>query len=533
MLIAEEPNDEVERQFRLLKEHFQASGAWRGPGVDEWRAKLSEDFRGAEPESFVRRRLEVLVRHLLPSLDAVAGPAAEHTKLHLRVIYARIPNMVVTQSCGQQGDDYEHVLVVVDNELHNLAYQAARYFSALLHSRGTPTALSPVSAIRLLRGEIGAMRWLGGLMLVVDVALTEKQDQLAFALAAAAQRFILAHEVGHAILHQDAPAARSSGRQREHEADVFAARAVLEDATQRSGDSGVEFAHVGIRMGLGILQFVEDVNYIRPAESHPAARERFLRVARDLPLDKVQGFLSGEVDSFLTGLKEMRFPIAHPYASGLVAQEPLLSFSPPLDGLLTAGDEVGAKVFDHIEISECFLRERFILLLSGLVLGSGIDISAVYNQRTVRAAAAEAERFASIGESYPTKVWIDAAIGHLMMTKLLSMPDPIKQTESLRPAAGTRFVNWAQWVDACNWQLRMLLLGALRGYVHDTIVIPALVRSGLVQEVDEWVSATLPSGVSLLVFRYLEEPSRQDFAETIISNFRSFARWDRAQPVHE
>ncbi len=97
-------------------------------------------------------------------------------------------------------------------------------------------------------------------------------------------------------------------------------------------------------------------------------------------------------------------------------------------------------------------------------------------------------------KSVPPRTWIRLAAGRWwLLERLLGERDPAEIAATLRPEAGTRFCDWAEWVERdCPKEVCGIVLAAL--HVYATVGLqaegPALEESGLLGAVSAWLASS-------------------------------------------
>ncbi len=173
-------------------------------------------------EALVRYRLEHLAREVLPAARSCG--VDRPVEIHVRPLRSRL-HAALTLPAG------DGALIVIDDAVHDLTMSFARWLTACwAPPHVTPgVARPPVAlydAVRVVRAELGAVRWNGALWQPVVPTLPDESRMFAAMLGELAMKFVLAHEIGHIALgHLDRGEHDDAGnRARELQADAYAAR---------------------------------------------------------------------------------------------------------------------------------------------------------------------------------------------------------------------------------------------------------------------------------------------------------------------
>lgn len=395
-------------------------------------------------------------------------------------------------------------LIVVDDATHDLRHSAATLMMAAWgpppeQARGGEARSLPLyDCVRLLRLELGALRWGGKLWQPIDVRLPEADRGTAATLSRWALQFILAHEVGHLALGHVASGGSSVPRRTASEelaADAFAARALRRMV--RAGHPDADEVHaeldalvrVAIRLALGVVHAVS-TTYLVTGDDHPPTADRMaslatgeMRVLAPQPLERPAEILFQGVESAALS--------SDVSLEALVAAQPNLSFAAPYP------PEAFARMQELDEL-ELITWAPLPTLLS--VLGDAV--AGAVGEAPPPAVLAAARRADDMNvaegdtEPVPADAWVRFAVGRWwLFGDLLARRSSDEVASTLRPPPATRFTDWATWLDAiCPPDLLAAALAALLVYVQYGPAADgrAMRDSGLLDEVARWLGDRAP-----------------------------------------
>ena len=478
-------------------------------------AELPADDAEAErvAHGWMRQRLEQHLTALLPALQQVAGAAGNDLRLHVRPLRSRLTSAFTLPTGGD-------TLILFDDAVHDLIYSLTRLMVATWPSPRVGTAdrdprrpaLVPMpDAVRIARAELGSMRWHGALWEPIRVALPPDDARLASLVAQLAVQFVLAHEVGHGVLHhrRATPIAAHDSPTRERAADRFAVQTLRtmlhsgqpdsrnrstqgrpdaadarEDNEQRALD---DLLRLAVRSAVEILGLVDHVRLVRPASSHPRPVERLQAALADgqlLPSPRAPHRLERYADHFFGALHEMTTD-SRLLLPAVVAHLPALSLARDYS------DDDLAEL-SALDAAETMLHAPLPSLLDVLA-----DLLLPVNGSPplpVQAACARADIL--LGRDphrrpLGTTAWLRQAAGYLWLVDVLLGDRPEADvTAALQPTEATRFVDWAPWLEAAvpaDYLLpAMAALAVLRDHGLDAPG-PELTDSGLLTAVRCWL----------------------------------------------
>jgi hypothetical protein len=171
-------------------------------------------------------------------------------------------------------------------------YDFARAEANFVGDDGKPIAVGQ-APVQLVEKTVERMRyatdWYISLLPITVVRPLESTSQArriwATQLAVAAETFVVAHELGHAVLHSAGPPADDAQSQaREEEADLFALRLVLTADTETVDSGGSVFAYSGALFYLAVMELAEAyTDHAYSDQTHPHAGDRLSRLAMFAP----------------------------------------------------------------------------------------------------------------------------------------------------------------------------------------------------------------------------------------------------------
>lgn len=411
-------------------------------------------------EGVVRHRLELMVEEVLPAVRRCGG--GSDGSLHIRPLRSRL-YAALTLPAG------EDAVIVVDDAVHDLTMSVARWITASWASPSEPPNEAPPAvelydAVRVVRTELGSVRWNGALWQPVVVEFSDESRWFAAMLGELALKFVLAHEIGHIALgHLDRD--RHDGTDalvREQQADAFATRVLrmhIDDtAGGQAGAGEVDgIARAAISVALGVLDAVTSTFLVR-GDEHPPADERFAAVCEACGLGSEQA-VERPGQMFFEHLDGLVIAGIPPLVE-IVEQSTAMRFARPYDA-------AERRELDSIDRIEGLFHTPLPALLDALADLALLD-GGLRPPSEVLAAARRAEQF-NVGERtgpVPPDTWIRLAAGRWwLLDRLLGDRDPAAIDATLRPAPGTRFCDWARWVERdCPEDHRGVVLAALHVY---------------------------------------------------------------------
>jgi hypothetical protein len=290
---------------KVLAEHVALTQTM----VDDRRQELVDGLRADVPPDYV----DPFAGHdwipALPSADDI-GPS----NIDLRVTTS-LGSTARTIRPGQivsgVGSPLDRVAAMptieVDVGTISFIYDFARGLGEFVTEDGTPVPITDVPDT--LASVVNRMRYatdwyvsrlpLTGVLPLGEAPLWRKE--WAVAIATAAERFVIAHELGHAILHAERGAADDEERRaREQEADLFGLRVVLAaDREEENPDGPGAFAYAGALFYLAIMELAEAYTDHRYSDvSHPHAGDRL-------------GYLSLTAPGLGLSLRQVQLAIAY------------------------------------------------------------------------------------------------------------------------------------------------------------------------------------------------------------------------------
>jgi len=362
-------------------------------------------------------------------------------------------------------------VIVVDDAVHDLTMSVARWITASWASpsepspRAAPPAVELYDAVRVVRAELGSVRWNGALWQPVIVALPDESRWFAAMLGELALKFVLAHEIGHIALghldrdHHDGP----GGFAREQEADAFAARVLRMHISDTAGgqaraDEINGITRSAISVAFGVLDAVTSTFLVR-GDEHPPADERFAAACEGCGLDSDQAAIERPGRMFFEHLDGLAIG-GVPALVEIVEQSIGMRFARPYD----VAERRALDSIDRIEGLFHTPLPALLDVLAALALPDG-DLNP---PSEVLAAARRAEQLNAGDGTGPVApdIWIRLAAGRWwLLDRLLADRDPAVIDATLRPAPGTRFCDWARWVERdCPEDQRGVVLAALHVY---------------------------------------------------------------------
>lgn len=362
-------------------------------------------------------------------------------------------------------------LVVVDDTslgLINLCIRLAVSTSVLEVGN---KAADRETAARVARFSFGYLRWTGSTWVPIDPVLPEMNFQVAVMAMAAATNFILAHEAGHVALghlKQDhrrlafgpvVDVVDCGGNAQEHEADLFAAKAVFcpDGPGPISNDMQAELRLFGIRMALQAIAQLDQTYFLQRAETHPSAEVRYAEIIQGLGIEHLFGG-----DLSILGLagrfsRDIRTPTSsHLSILKAVEQDPIFdsvsTFSPAERSLINRIDlaetaAIGPSVVLFARIAQAVYPTIFEKELSPALrayadqlIGSTLSFGGSDESKQIV--------LATLGLQ-----WVAAAMDHLYGSGWLH------QITSTTP--GALYHQWCEQIDAKFGKMRWQLVPAL------------------------------------------------------------------------
>jgi hypothetical protein len=479
----------ADRLYAALRQHLEPTGiasrAASSTSSELWMAaalsggQIGPDLLESSPdvvaEQVVSHRLERLITGLILSLDDEFTGAVG--AIHIRPLRSAL-HAAFTLPLGNGG------LIVIDDATYDLTHSAAMLMMASwgrgdpTSPDGTPPPLPFNDAVRVLRAEIGSMRWNGALWQPVQVVLSEAGRGTAAVLSDWAVCFIIAHEIGHLALgHFDRNSEASYVRTRleEHAADVFAARALLSHVFASHPDPAphrvdlTAVVRTAIRLALGIVHVVS-TTYLVAGDDHPPVTSRLAEIS-----DAVMPGLSTQVaerpiEQLFEAMDNLVLATVPPL-SAIVADRPALA-------LAAAFTEAEVAELDSLDRSEAMFHSGLPNLLYALgdaVLGE--------SERSFPQAVLDAAKRADeinctdrdIGP-LPAASWVRFAVGRWWLREEIVDSRPRAEVSAaLSPPSATR--------ELLGIALAALLVYAQHGEDADGV---ALTESGLIAEVRRW-----------------------------------------------
>jgi Zn-dependent peptidase ImmA (M78 family) len=449
----------------------------------------SPDWGEQAAEEMIQTRLEDWLEDLLPALKSVAGRTGEGLEIRVRPLRSGLHAAFTLNLPGG-------ALIVVDDATHDLTYSLIRLMLgtwAEPRGAGDPegehrgAVVRMPEAVRVARAELGSARWNGSLWQPVRVELHEGSWRLASLVANLASQFILAHEVGHAILHRDQPSdpaaapSAHAGDEREHAADVFALRTLLARLAHDGIDADPEaraLVAVAARSALEVIGLITET-YMVAAAGHPDVERRFEVAIERCGLE--QGApLEAVADHFFGAMRNMATSHQRPLRT-VVEQADGLSFA-------LAYEEDQLEELERLDRIEGLLASSLPSLLKAL--GEAALADRAEPPPPVLAAAARADQLsrAEGNAGVATSDWILFAAGQVWLFDLLESLGPEESQATLSPSPGTRFCDWAHDAEAqAPEPLRAIVLATLLIFVSDGTEAagPALKRSGLLEATED------------------------------------------------
>jgi hypothetical protein len=403
-----------------------------------------------------------MVEEILPSVNR---QSAEDLALYVRPLRSRL-HAALTLPVEQGG------LIVIDDAVHDLTISVARWITAstaAFDGESTEMEIHPAvptnDAVRVLRAELGSVRWNGALWQPVVTRLSKESRLVAAILGDLAMKFVLAHEIGHLVLGhlRREPGGPGGIRSREHDADAFAARVLQGHLRERLGgeDSDVgeidAIARSAIRVALGTLEAVSAA-FLVCGDEHPPPAERF-RAACEAGCLAEGGAIERPAELFFDRLERL-----------------VLCGEPSLVDLVDHSASMWlARSYDAAECSELNRIDRIETLFHAplpTLLEALADLALPPGELRpppeVLAAARSADALNAGGSlpPLPESTWIRIAAGRWwLLDHLLEERGPADVEATLQPIPGNRFCEWAGWVEhSCPEQIRGVVLAALHVY---------------------------------------------------------------------
>jgi len=445
-------------------------------------------------EHVARGRLDLYLREVVPFLDL---GNLRLDDIHVRPMRSGL-HAAFTLPLASGG------LIVVDDAVHDLTHSASTLMMAGWGPApedaptGGARSLPFFDCVRLLRLQLGALRWTGEVWQPVDVRLPEHDRGTAAVLSTWAVQFVLAHEVGHLALGHvpsgDSTLPRRTATE-EHAADAFAARALrrmVRAGHPEPGEVHVELdalVRVAIRLALGVVHEVS-TTYLVTGDDHPSTAARMAALAAGEMHDVPPQPLEQPAEVLFQGVTAATFTSAPPILD-LVEAQPAMSFA------MAYSPEALARI-DELDRLELITRSPLPTLLQHL--GSAVvDTVGDEPPETVFAAARRADEISlADGATGPTPAdtWVRRAAGRFwLFDDLLGRLEPEQAEATLRPPPAARFSDWALRVDAaCPPELLAAALAALLVYVqHGPDADGHAMRdAGLLDEVKGWLGDRAP-----------------------------------------
>jgi hypothetical protein len=483
----------VDAAFAHLKQALDADDPTRASSLeshDRWVMALSTG-PGPEPvddavvedlaERYSRHRLEQLLGELLVADDT---PQQAPRRLHVRPLRSRLHAALTVPVTARDA------LVLVDDAVHDLTHSVTRWMVACW---APPTTRAPVGepavpladAVRIVRAELGAIRWNGALWQPFTCVLDDDSRGLAAVIGNFALQFVIAHELGH-VRRGHLAVARTE--EIELEADAFAARTLRtlvrsHGPTDQGAAAEVDaLCRLAIRVALGVLHLVDDT-YLVAGDEHPPADQRFAAACHTAGLTGAPQPLERPAELFFEALTNMVLSVERPITE------------------VTSSSVALARPYPEAELAELAALDRaealFHIPLPWLLDALGTDTLAGSGPppAAVTAAAERADRLtANAGlQSVGTDRWIRFAAGRWMLfgRALGELTDNELQA-TLHPAPATRFCDWASWVErqTCS-EWHGVILAALLVYAREGADVEgaAMTGSGLLSAVGAWLGA--------------------------------------------
>jgi len=426
---------------------------------------IAESERGAEDMAaeVVTRRLELLAEPIVTALAWSGAPA--RGVVYIRPLRSRL-HAAITMPAG------EGSLIIVDDAVVDLTHSVVRWMFACWAplggsqpDRGTPIPLN--DATRIVRAELGSVRWNGSLWQPVIPALAESSRGFATVVGELAIQFIIAHELGHIVLGHVSGPPESRGATAELDADriaVEALRGIVRPDDPYDLPSAQEcdaLVRLVVTVALGVTGLVS-ATYLVAGDEHPSAEERVMSACR------------------LGGVAGPAQPLERPAEMFFEALDGLvLSSEPSITALVEASPRMSmARAYRESELAELVAIDRIESLFHApleTLLGAlgemalGEIQSGTPDEVTAAARRADVINMGQGGaRPVPTQQWIRCAAGRWWLMEWLLASRASHEAElTLAPAPGTRFCDWGRWVETvCPEDLVALVLAALHVYVR-------------------------------------------------------------------
>lgn len=498
---------DADRLYAGLRAALEAAGPGRAGSATSAELWMQAALLGTAPpgpvgthdaetlaESVVRGRLEHSLGEIVPFLGDLGG--VHPRDLHVRPLRSGL-HVAFTLPLAAGG------LIVVDDATHDLTHSAAKLMMASWgppeQTRGRAARSLPFyDCVRVLRLELGTLRWAGELWQPLDVCLPDADRGTAAVLSTWAVQFIVAHEVGHLALGHVSTGGESLPRRtadEEHAADAFAVQALRRMV--RAGHPDADTFHVeldalvrvAVRLALGVVHAVS-TTYLVCGDDHPSTAERMAFLAagemRDVPAQP----LEQPTEILFSGVDSAAFTAAPPVGV-LVREQPNLAFaaSYPPDAI--------ARI-DELDRLELIARAPLPTLLSALGTAVVEAVGGPPPPEVLAAASRADEINLADGDtvSVPADAWVRCAAGRWWLFEdLLARGSPEEVTATMQPPAATRFADWATWLDpVCPPDLHATALAALLVYVQYGAEADghAMRDSGLLDETRRWLREHAP-----------------------------------------
>lgn len=444
------------------------------------------------------RRLEILARELVDHHPAFATSGPDQ--------FSIVP-MRSGLYAAFTVDTVDGPVVVVDDSLFDLTDMLAdlllgtltRQHLTSLDDQGnehSATMLTEPEAARLFRAALGSMRWNGSLWQPVVVTLPSDVRYFARVVSHTAAAFVLAHELSHCIERGRVPDKATVGS----ESAMLAARTAHDDTCRefaadrqaleairswgRSTDVTEDVLRAAVRVAFAVMAHVEAVHVVAPTATHPPTEQRICRL-----LGPPEAIATDTIEWSL-GSVLRRLPHWSIRSSGtireLVTNHLSLRWAAPY-----SADELGE--LDTIDGAEEVLGWRLPDLLHMI----GYDTAPRHDpapRPVVEAAKAAREQLKVDADDGPqdapsVAAIISVAVGrHLLWRSLEALP-AAERAATMQPAPGTRFVEWALWVERdCPDDEVLPILAALAAYRDFGEQADGLPQGvGLIEAVADWL----------------------------------------------
>ena len=222
------------------------------------------------------------VAHLLAELHEALPPDIRRLVDEGRLVAAEVGDTVPDAHVVSLGED--NYPVYLQTGLFQLLYSMARPIASAVFRTEGESASTGISTQDLARIMSEISTWLvtTGECTGPKYPVTGHQKFIANILAMRAERFILAHEIGHIMLARQADEAihlryQADPHQEEHDADVLALQLTLVACHHRNGDGDptrILLTYAGSELALQVWSVIEKLHLTQPSPTHPSAQDR-------------------------------------------------------------------------------------------------------------------------------------------------------------------------------------------------------------------------------------------------------------------